>query len=1177
MTYSWEERDLGTAGAWNVQSTTAPQFRTFTPETTGIRVFPKMSDIVNNTTTIGELLPNQARTLKFRLTARDNRVGGGGIMHPDTNVTITVVNTGAAFAVTSPNTAVSWAGGSVQNITWNVSGTTANGINTASVKISLSTDGGYTYPTVLIASTANDGTENVTLPNISTTTARVKVEAVGNIFFDISNTNFTITASAGLTTITTSSISPLNYCAGAALNVSFTTNAAANAGNVFTAQLSNGSGSFADSVIIGTLTSINAGTISCVIPSNTVSGSAYRIRVVSSSPAVTGSNNGNNIVISAQVAAAGGINTAFTDFCGGLPITFTCGPIANATYYNWTPPAGAAISSGQGTQTCVIAFPASGLSGNVMLNGQNANCVGTASSLAVTAWPTPQASITGNLSFCSNSSTTLTASPPGFAYQWSNGATTQSINVNSAGSYTVTVTSPQTCNTSATVNVSSIAAPTPSISGTLTFCSGSSTTLNAGNGYSSYLWSTGATTQTINVSTAGTFSCTVTNSNGCSGSASVTTIVNSNPVVTANATNATCGSSNGAVTTSVTNGTAPYSYSWSNGATTPNISNLAAATYSVTVTDANGCIGNTSATVGSTGSPTATFSASATSVCAGQSVTLSNTTAGTITSYQWKRNGVNVSGATNSTYTFSPSGVATYTLAITSSCGNSTSAGTSITANSLPTTAQATASASGSTVLCSGSSVTLSVPATSGYIYQWQLNSANISGATNSSLIVNTAGSYRCFVYNSFGCSRVSNVIATSVVSNITATISAGGPTTICSGSSVTLTASPSGSGYSYQWLNNGSSISGATNQTYNANATGNYACTVSIGSCTSTSSTIAVNAGASLVPPVNYSFANICNGNPVLLATTNYGSGYTYQWMLNGGIISGATNFSYSAAVAGNYTVNVSNGACSGTSSVANLVNGSTPVATFTTTATTVCAGVGITMTASPSGSGFSYQWQRGGANLSGATNSVYTFAAGSSYAYTVVVSNNCGSSTATPVNITVNPIPTASITAGGPTTFCTGGNVVFTATSSISSSTFQWQKNSANIGGATSASYTATTAGAYRCIVTSPAGCARVTNSLSVTINCRLASEEVIDDYKLYPNPANNEVTIQWSSDDTKQSSVDLINLMGDVVKKYEVAGVTGANSLNINLNDVIPGIYFIKINDSNHSVMKRIQVIR
>jgi hypothetical protein len=105
---------------------------------------------------------------------------------------VTVDGVGGPFAVTAPNTAVSWTGNTVQAVTWNVAGSSGAPVNAANVAILLSTDGGNTFPTTIVASTPNDGTENITVPNVNTTTARIKVQAVGNIFFDISNTNFTI-------------------------------------------------------------------------------------------------------------------------------------------------------------------------------------------------------------------------------------------------------------------------------------------------------------------------------------------------------------------------------------------------------------------------------------------------------------------------------------------------------------------------------------------------------------------------------------------------------------------------------------------------------------------------------------------------------------------------------------------------------------------------------------------------------------------------------------------------------------------------------------------------------------------------------------------------------------------------------------------------------------------------
>ncbi len=194
LTFCWEEFDLGPAGDPNTPSGNAPIFRSFSPTTNATRTFPKLSDLLNNTQTIGEILPSYARTLTFRLTARDNRSGGGGVDR-SSNVQFSVSGSAGPFTVTAPNTAVSWEALTTQTITWDVSNTNIAPVNCANVKISLSTDGGTTFPIVILASTPNDGVEAITVPDNQTTTARIKVEALGNIFFDISNVNFTITAS----------------------------------------------------------------------------------------------------------------------------------------------------------------------------------------------------------------------------------------------------------------------------------------------------------------------------------------------------------------------------------------------------------------------------------------------------------------------------------------------------------------------------------------------------------------------------------------------------------------------------------------------------------------------------------------------------------------------------------------------------------------------------------------------------------------------------------------------------------------------------------------------------------------------------------------------------------------------------------------------------------------------
>ncbi len=188
LTYCWEEMDLGSATSLNdPPQTTGPLFRSLPPSSSPMRYFPRLSDVLASTSWNQEKLPTLARTMNFRVTVRDNRPGGGGVADDDS-----VVNVVAAgpFVVSSPNTAVSWGG--VQTVTWNVAGTTGSGINAANVNIHLSTDGGNTFPYLLATNVPNNGSRNVTLPNLSTTTARIKVQPVGNIFYDVSDVNFTV-------------------------------------------------------------------------------------------------------------------------------------------------------------------------------------------------------------------------------------------------------------------------------------------------------------------------------------------------------------------------------------------------------------------------------------------------------------------------------------------------------------------------------------------------------------------------------------------------------------------------------------------------------------------------------------------------------------------------------------------------------------------------------------------------------------------------------------------------------------------------------------------------------------------------------------------------------------------------------------------------------------------------
>ncbi|OON68827.1 hypothetical protein B0919_11645 [Hymenobacter sp. CRA2] len=200
LTYCWEQMDLGpfaSVTAAQVANSNVPLFRSFLPTTSPTRYFPRLANVINNATNNAERLPTVTRTLKFRCTVRDRHSGPAGVIggvNYSTDVNLGVTSAAGPFLVTAPNTAVTWTGNTTQTVTWNVAGTAANGVNCATVNILLSTDGGFTYPTTLVSGTANDGSASVSVPNVTTSQARIMVAAADNYFFDISNANFTITA-----------------------------------------------------------------------------------------------------------------------------------------------------------------------------------------------------------------------------------------------------------------------------------------------------------------------------------------------------------------------------------------------------------------------------------------------------------------------------------------------------------------------------------------------------------------------------------------------------------------------------------------------------------------------------------------------------------------------------------------------------------------------------------------------------------------------------------------------------------------------------------------------------------------------------------------------------------------------------------------------------------------------
>ncbi|MDO7849489.1 M12 family metallo-peptidase, partial [Hymenobacter sp. M29] len=362
LTYMWEELDLGPQQAPNdaqVANSNVPLFRSFVPLTSGTRYFPRITDLVNNTTVIGERLPTVSRSLNFRCTARDEHVGTvgtiGGVDYSAT-VNMSVTSTAGPFLVQFPNTAVSWIGGAAQTVTWDVANTVAAPVSCARVNIRLSLDGGLTYPTTLATNVPNNGSAIVVAPSPATaqTQARIMVEAADNYFFDISNTNFTITPAAVGPTIT--SFTPGGGLAGTVVTV---------LGSNFTGATAvsfNGTAASSFTVVSATqlTATVAAGTTTGTITVTTPQGTATSALpfVVGAPPTITSFTPASGAVGSTVVITG-------TNFTGATQVTFngTVAPtftVNSATQITVTVPAGATtgvigltVPTGSATSTTV--------------------------------------------------------------------------------------------------------------------------------------------------------------------------------------------------------------------------------------------------------------------------------------------------------------------------------------------------------------------------------------------------------------------------------------------------------------------------------------------------------------------------------------------------------------------------------------------------------------------------------------------------------------------------------------------------------------------------------------------------------------------------------------------------------------------------------------------------------
>ncbi|TDR17548.1 reprolysin-like metallopeptidase [Marinicella litoralis] len=189
LTYSWEQYDLGPAGSPNSPTGNAPIFRSFLASPSGCRAFPQWSDILNNTQTKGEILPSYERDLSFRMTARDNELNGGAFNTVE--YAVSVAGNSGPFLVTYPNSALTFNAYDSMDVTWDVANTDSPPVSCSAVDIMMTINGGGHFFSV-VSGAANDGIQNIEVPNVDSDQVRIRVQCSDHVFFDVSNSNFTI-------------------------------------------------------------------------------------------------------------------------------------------------------------------------------------------------------------------------------------------------------------------------------------------------------------------------------------------------------------------------------------------------------------------------------------------------------------------------------------------------------------------------------------------------------------------------------------------------------------------------------------------------------------------------------------------------------------------------------------------------------------------------------------------------------------------------------------------------------------------------------------------------------------------------------------------------------------------------------------------------------------------------
>ena len=844
--------------------------------------------------------------------------------------------------------------------------------------------------------------------------------------------------------------------------------------------------------------------------SNDVSGYSHSVIASGSSSVVISGGStpvGVSITANNSVSCNGGSD-------GSLTATATLGT-ANYTYV-WS---NGATTSNTSSLTNTISSLFAGTYTVTVAdnNGTTATASATISQpsqLQATATSSNNVSCNGGSDGSASTSAQGGTSP--YTYSWSNGATTASISNLAAGIYTTTVSDASGCTASASITITTPTSMTNSTSvSSNVSCNGgsdgsASISVAGGTPSYTYTWSNGETTATATSLSAGTYTVTATDANGCTITDNVSISQPTALGATSSSSNVTTnGGNNGSASASASGGTSPYTYAWSNGSTSSTATSLAAGTYTVSVTDNNGCGPvTTSETITQPAGINVSITSQTNVSCNGLADGSLTATASTGTSpyyYQWS-SGDTLSTSGSSTISFKPAG--TYTVTVTDNNGTTATASATI---SQPSQLQATATSSNN-VSCNGgsdgSASTSAQGGTSPYTYSWS------NGATSNPVTSLSAGTYTVTITDANGCTLTDVTSITEpavlVASTTIDAIDTGGGT-----GAATVSATGGTPAYSYTW-NNGGTTASVTNL-----AAGTYSVTITdANGCTdSASALIQAGPSISMTAQTNVSCNGFADGS--LTATASSGSSpYFYQWS-SGDTLSTSGSSTISFKPAGTYTVTVTDASGFTATTSASITEPSSLSATAPTSSNVSCNG-GNDGSASIGGSGgtspYTYSWSNG------STTASNTGLAAGIYTVTITDANGC---TLTDVANIFQPSLLVSAIALDSNDMGNGGGATASSSGGTSPYTYLWSN------GSTSASINGLMAGTYVTTITDNNGCTDTesivitagpipTASVSSNVSCNGLS-----DGSASVNVVSGTMPFKylWSSGDTSSFAFNLI----------------------------------------------------